>query len=154
MATDSSLRSIPRAGTPAWRIVSRNSPRPQPISSTFRAAGEIGKIELLAGFDVLFRATEPFGETAVIEGQGSRRSRQWASPCGGSGSRAAYFSALADGAQFGMDQALVLQPDAFHVRPQTLLHLDHLALERAGEILVLGAHQVAVAGIHQGDAVL
>ena len=62
--------------------------------------------------------------------------------------------ALADGLQFGINQAFVIQPDALQVGPQALLDVQRKAFQRAGEIGVLAAHSVAIVGVHQGGAML
>lgn len=50
----------------------------------------------------------------------------------GSGSRA-----LANDAEFGVNETFVIEPDALHVRPETLLDVFAAAFDSAGEIGVL-----------------
>ena len=62
--------------------------------------------------------------------------------------------ALADGAQFGEDEPLVLQADALQVGPQTLLDIEGTAVESGGEVGVLGMHHVLEAALDEVGAEL
>ena len=119
------------------RMISRNSPRPQPISSTFVRPAKIRFVELQIAPDVFFGAAEALGETAVIEigGAAERRAARRKRPAPlrpGPSKRA-----LPDEPQFAMNQPFILAARLLQVRPETLLNIEVGAVERAQIIRVL-----------------
>src|ERR1700674_950356 len=125
---------MPRAASPASCATPRNSPRPQPRSSTPVAPCKTRDIAPLVLPDALFRAAALFGKPQPVDRDGSRLSRDRRRS---RRRRSLRQQPLPDHLQLAMNQRLILRADLLQILPKALLHLGGVAVERGGELAML-----------------